>query len=434
MQQLSTFQIVVLGIFAALTLIGVGVFAASGGFTSGEAVGQVVVWGTEDTYVVQEVITELRINDKAFQEVYYVEKNPATYATELINAMAAGQGPDLFLMPQAELSAFEDKVLAVPYKEISQNIFINSYIDAAQVYLTPGGILALPFTIDPLVMYWNRDMFASAGVANPPQYWNDFLALAPKISQLDGTSAVKKSAVSLGLWSNIGTAKEIISTLFLQAGDRIVTRNESGGLDVVLGESPENNATEPAASALRFYTEFANPSKTTYSWNRSLPSARNMFVAGDLAVYFGYASEQGEIAERNANLRFGIAVMPQIQGNASALTYAKILGLSIPRTSMNPRGALLIAQKLSSPPAALALAARTGLPPVRRDIAIDTSENAAMQTFAASALIAQAWLDPSPKETNKIFQTMIESVVSGQKEPQSAVFTAAEEFNDIIPR
>ncbi len=432
MRQLSTFQIVVLGIFVALTLIGVGVFAASGGLRGGESVGEVVIWGTVDRDDMQGVLDTMRGSDKTFQNVTYAEKNPTTYATELINAMAAGRGPDLFLISQREVYSFSDKILIIPYSEVSRGTFVNSFIDEAQLFLTPEGALAMPFLVDPLVMYWNRDLFASAGVANPPLYWNDFLDLAPKISSLDGSSAVKRSAVALGVWSNVQNAKEILLNLLLQAGDPVTERDAEGELIVVLGDRRGGSTSDPSASALRFYTEFANPSKTTYSWNRSLPQSDDMFASGDLAVYFGFASEYGDFAARNPNLRYSIATIPQIEGARTRSTFGRLTGLAIPRSSANVAGALEVAKKLSSADAGPVVSNLTGLPPVRRDIAFDPSEDASISVFAQSALISGGFLDPSPTITNQIFQTMIESVISGKAEPASAIFDARRELEALV--
>jgi ABC-type glycerol-3-phosphate transport system substrate-binding protein len=281
-------------------------------------------------------------------------------------------------------------------------------------------------------MYWNRDLFSGAGFPNPPQFWNDLLLLAPKVSTLGSASQVKKSAVALGQWANINSAKEILSTLFIQAGDPITARNTDGTLIAVLGNNEENTTPDAAASALRFYTEFANPSKSNYSWNRSLPKSGDMFASGDLAVYFGFASEYPGFALRNPNLHYSVAVMPQIEGSNTKAAYGRLTGLAIPRTSLSPSGALAVAEKLSGPVAQSLLPGLTGLPLVRRDITLDTSQNAAMETFVQSSLIAKAWLDPSPKDTDLMFQSMIESVVSGKAEPAQAVFDASRELQTLV--
>jgi multiple sugar transport system substrate-binding protein len=431
---MSTFQIVVLGIFASLILIGVGVFAAFGGMLGGGQVGAVTVWGTLDRQTMDGLIDALRSSgDKAFESVTYVEKDPATYRTDLINSMAAGQGPDLFLVSGEDLYTFSDKVLTIPYNIISQGSYQATYIDAGQLFLTSDGELALPFLIDPIVMYWNRDLFASAGLSTPPVYWDEFLTIAPKITALDSGSNVKKSAVALGEWRNIPTAKEILSALFMQTGDTIVSRYANGLPNVTLGTTPDGATSNPAESALRFYTEFANPSKTSYAWNRSLPSAPDMFTSGGLGVYFGYASEYQGITERNPNLRFGVAGFPQIQGNSTRVTYGRIMGLAISRSAKNVQGALTVAQHLAGKQSVALISGALSLPPVRRDVAVDTSNNAAAAAFVQSSLIARGWLEPSD-QVDDIFETMIESVVSGQETPSVAIADAVESMRQLFPK
>lgn len=428
---MSTFQIVVTAVFVVLLIAGVGVFAAFSGL-GGSSVGAVTIWGTADSQVMENLLQTLRSKDKDFQNVNYVQKDSATYESALINAIAAGNGPDLFLVDNEQLGAFTDKILSIPYSAVSQSTYTNSYVSEASVFLNSTGAWALPFTIDPLVMYWNRDLLASAGVGQAPQYWNDLLTIAPKITSLDSAQNVQQSAVALGTWNNITDAKAILSALFMQAGDPIVGYSSQGNLASVFGTTPTNASENPAESALRFYTEFANPSKTSYSWNRSLQNSTQAFVAGDLALYFGFASEESSIAQQNPNLHFGVALLPQLQGTQAHLTYGLISGLAIPRSAANAKGALAIAEKLTSQAGIQALATAAALPPVRTDVAVDTSANASAQVFSQSALISRGWFDPNASATDGIFQSMIESVTTGASDPSQAVSEASQAFSALF--
>jgi ABC-type glycerol-3-phosphate transport system substrate-binding protein len=237
--------------------------------------------------------------------------------------------------------------------------------------------------------------------------------------------------VALGTWQNIDHAKDILSTLFLQAGDGIVARSPEGTLVPVFGQTPQGAPANPAESALRFYSEFADPSKTTYSWNDSLPKSSVAFASGDLAVYFGYASEYAAIAARNPNLHFNVALLPQLQGNAAHLTFGQLTGVAISRSAQNPSGALLVVEKLTGQQAISMLTPAVSLPPVRRDVVVDTSNNAALQVFVQSSLIAHSWLDPDPSQTDPIFKTMIESVISGAQLPAGAIAEAAQSLAQL---
>ncbi|MCX6820156.1 MAG: extracellular solute-binding protein [Candidatus Adlerbacteria bacterium] len=427
---MTNFQLVFTGIFIAFIVL--GVIAFSFFTTRGSSVGEVHIWGTVDQNTMQKIVQELMLGDKDFQNVVYTQKSPDTYSTEVINAMARGSGPDIILLSQDQIQAFADKVSTIPYSVVSQSSIVSSYVGEAQLFLNSQGSFALPFLINPLVMYWNRDLFGTAGLAQAPQYWDSFLTTAQKLTVLDASSNIKKSAIALGGWGNITYAKAIISTLVMQAGDPIISYNADGTQVAALGTTPQNATENPAASALQFYTEFANPSKVTYSWNRSLPNSFDAFVAGDVAVYIGFASDYWAIAARNPNLRFGVATVPQIQGSSAHVTFGQMTGLAIPRTATNVQGALVIAQKLSSQVGVATAAQVTGLPPVRLDVVQDTNANAAVSVFNQSALIARAWLDPNTTATDAIFKTMIESIVSNKALPSAAVEDAMHSLQALI--
>ncbi len=423
--KLSMFQLIVLISFVGFLLAGIAAFSLFGG-NRGSSIGQVTIWGTLDQQTMQSLLVTLRSQNKEFQNVTYVQKDPSTYYTDLINAMASGTGPDLFFITQDTVTNFSNKITVIPYSAESQATYLSSFLNEGQLFLTPQGALALPFSIDPLVMYWNKDLFASAGIAQPPVYWSDFLSLAPQITSIDTSSNIARSAVALGSWKNITHAKMILSALFMEAGDPIMLRTGSGSLESVFGTTPAAAAENPASSALLFYTEFANPSKTTYSWNDALPQSRDAFAAGNVAVYFGTASDNQLLLQTNPNLNFGVALLPQIKGNATHLTFGELTGLAISRSASNPQGALAVAQALTSLSIQESLLQQGTVIPARSDISINTSANAAEAIFEQSAIMSQGWLDPDPSATDPLFENMIESVVTGQQDPAQAVAQASQ--------
>jgi multiple sugar transport system substrate-binding protein len=431
--KLTFFQLALFGLFLLLAIIGVMVFAARGGLGGSGSVGKVIVWGTLNQNMVDSMLSDLRQQDKSLQNVVYKQQKEDGHTVELINAMASGAGPDLVLLSQEDIFSFRDKVATIPYTAVSQQTFINSFVSEGQLFLTTNGSLALPFLVDPMVMYWNQDMFNSAGVAQPPRYWNELLDIAPRITTLDANNNVKKSAVALGEWSNIAHAKQLLSALFLQAGDPIVSRDSDGTVIVVFGVTPQSASENPAASALQFYTEFVNPTKTIYSWNRALPNSLKAFESGDVAIYFGFASDYSVIKASNPNLRFAVAQLPQLKGNSIQSTYGTLWGFAIPRTATNLSGALAVAQKLTNQDAAAIIAPKSMLPSARRDVSIGTEANAVAATFQQSSLMASGWTEPEPSKTDDIFATMIQSVVSGKATPGEAVSQAAQALSALIP-
>src|SRR3569623_1188806 len=110
----SNFQIIVLGVCTALLLVGVGLFASFGGLFGAKSIGKIVIWCTVDSDAMQILLDNLKNGDKSIQDVSYVEKDPRTYNDDLINAMAKGTAPDLFLLDDGSLSTFSDKIVTIP--------------------------------------------------------------------------------------------------------------------------------------------------------------------------------------------------------------------------------------------------------------------------------------------------------------------------------
>ena len=430
MLNLSVFQVILLASFAALAISGILIFALVVGGNTGSSIGPVVVWGTEDAGAFSAVLRQASETEPRLAQVSYVEKDPATYATELTNALASGAGPDIFLLRQDAAVRDEAKVIPIPYEYLSRPQFEDIFVEAASPFLGESGMIGIPVIVDPLIMYWNRDMLESAGFATPPKYWDEFSALAQRVTKKSDTGSILKSAVAFGEYRNVDNAKDILSLLILQAGGTITARDSTGKLAPTLAArtAGPSQATESAA---RFYTEFTDPSKVHYSWSRALPGARAAFTSGDLALYFGYASEAREIARANPNLNFASAPVPQIRSSSNAQNVARVYALAISRTSQNPNGATVIASLIADSTFARGLSIALGLPSARRNVLAESSPDKNV-LFESQALIARSWVDPEPEKTNDMFRAMIESVTSGSARLTEAISRANQEMARII--
>ncbi len=336
------------------------------------------------------------------------------------------------LLSQDSILTHADKLIFVPYDRISERVFRDTYIDEGELYLFADGILGIPFTVDPLVMYWKRDMLSGAAIASPPKFWDELFEMAPKVVVRDKANNITKSFTALGEYQNVTNAKETLITLIMQAGNPIVSFGERG-LDAVLSDN-RGFATSPAEAALRFYTEFSNPVKSVYSWNRALPSSRQSFIGGDLALYFGFASELASLRRANPNLNFDVTVLPQSRDSSVRTTFGRMSAFAIPRTSRDPVSALTVASVLSSAPVLSSLSQASLLPPVRRDVLAIKQTDAFLTVFYDSALMSRAWLDPAPAETGAVFQRMVENTVSGKLRLNEAVRNAHAELQGILQK
>lgn len=416
MERPKTFQIVIISVFVVLIVLGFLAFSDKLPLPSGNkdvSYGAVTMWGTIPAATMQKLIGDVVSRDQRVS-IRYTEKKADTLNSDFVEALASGDGPDLVLVSQDNILKTLDKLSIIPYTAMTEGSFRTSFLPEGQMFLRPDGIIALPFTIDPLVMYWNRDLFTNALVVAPPSLWTQFYNLVPKITVRDTNKNIVHSLVSFGEYANVTHAKEVLSLLLMQAGSSIVN-TQNGALTAALVVANTSGLENPVMSAVRFYTEFSNSSKDAYSWNPSLPDSRTMFEQGNLALYFGYASEYQAIQQKNPHLNFDVTLVPQADQSPTKITFGKMQGLAVVKASKNPQGALYAAILLSSKDVIAPLTALTGLPPVRNDLIVARpTDNAAHGVFYDSAIISRAWYDPSPSETNTIFATMLDSITSGR--------------------
>ncbi len=431
MKRLSMFQLTLLVVFGGLAISGVLIFALAIGGGQGNSIGAVKIWGTLDQNAFAAVIRQSAENNPQLSQVTYEQKSAATFEADLTNALASGQGPDLFLLRQDYALKDAGKAALIPFSALSQTQFENTFIEAAAPFEAPSGIIAVPLVADPLILYWNKDMFASAGYAQPPKYWDELFDMAQKMSKRDDSGSILKSAIAMGEYKNVTNAKDVLATLILQAGGSITAYDNAGHLVPALAPRAGAGSTQSAASALRFYTEFADPSKNDYSWNRSLPESQKAFAAGDVALYVGYASERALIARMNPNLNFSVAPVPQIRAAANTLNTARVWGLAASRSGSNPSGAITAAFLLVSADTGSALSSALGMPSARRDL-LGRPAQGDNDLFNKQAILARSWLDPDPDKTAEVFRAMIENTTSGALLVAEAIQRADQEISHIL--
>jgi len=426
---MKPFQGAVIIIFVLLALFAVFIFATiSTNRTT--SIGNIVLWGTLPEDMMETLIRDYGRENPDVKGLSYVEFPEESISASLVEAIASNRGPDLVLLPTREALSESDKLIPISYNSISRRTFQDSFIEASEVLLTEEGLIGVPFYIDPLVLFWNRSLFSVAGIPRAPRYWDEITDIAPRLSRSNQSGTLEQSAVALGEWQNVGSAKEVLLSLIVGLGNPVIAINARGEYEATFSNR-DNLPTAPAESAVRFFTDFADPVKTVYSWNRSQPHSRDAFLSGTLAIYFGRASEVISIRAGNPNLNFDISAFPEVRGGIPAVP-AHLYALVVPRGSQNPQGALQVANILSGPGMQRMLTEATGLPSVRRDTLSVSPENPYETVFRDGALNAFVFLDPSPAQTDAIFQRVVESVSSGRLRISEAIRSGQEELQALL--
>ncbi len=426
---MTKFQIILTGVFGVFIFMGVLIFSTYRGNSQGRVT--VTVWGTVSADKFAHILADSSLFKSEMYKVEYTERSEEEFDPAFVEALASGNGPDLFILPSDKIVKHKNKIFVIPYSVFTERKFKDSFIEGAEIYTSPEGVIAMPIVVDPLVMYWNRSIFNEARITTPPKYWDEFYSLSSSVSKKDGALNIQRSAVAFGEFANVSHAKDIISTLVMQAGSPIVDWR-GDRMQSVFNYNFSKPAV-PAEAAVNFYTEFSNPAKTTYSWNRSLPSSYNYFLGGDLALYFGFASEISSLQLKNPNLNFDVSEVPMSREGGEDVVYGRFYGLAITKSSKNPNAAFAVASVLSSE-AAKSWSEELNLPPVQRALLGVRQTDAYKSIFFDSAIRARSWLDPEPVASNAVFKNMIESITSGRARTSEAISRADKELESLFAK
>jgi ABC-type glycerol-3-phosphate transport system substrate-binding protein len=429
---MKNFQLITMFVFAGCAVFGIMVFSGAIpiGQSKNDAVkGNLTMWGTIDSQAISQAIEDFNRENQNIV-ITYVPKSVNTFDMDLLEALASGVGPDLFLLPNDLVYRYNNRIFTIPYASYPVANFKQVFATAGDVFLNSKGVVAFPLLIDPMVMYYNRGMLDSNNIVNPPVYWDELQSITPSLTKKDTDGRIIKSSVAFGQFFNVNNAKDILSAFFMQTGNPITKELANNYISTISANQSEVDL----GNMLQFYTDFTNPTSPNYTWNRSLPNSVNAFSAEDVAFYFGYASELNSLINRNPNQNFLSAPIPQFKNINDKTTIARVTGIAVSAFTKNQSAAISAAGQLATGDFSQKVANALFIAPARRDLLTARPTDQYMPIVYNSALFARSWVDPSPRDTDVIFRGMIENTVSGLMTASNAVNDAGSKINLLFNR
>ena len=394
------------------------------------------IWGVyEEPEIIQEFIKGYKEQSQCKVEITYKAKTFANYEAELINAFAADQGPDIWLMHNTWLPKHKDKIKEIPEEIFTLIDFDQTFVEAARYDLIEDGkIYGLPLYIDTLALFYNKNLFNTAGIASPPETWEDLIADLDKLVKKNQWGGIEKAGLAAGTAENINRATDILFLLMLQNGTKMVSDDKkTATLDegVILNQETYY----PGKDALRFYTDFSNPTKRAYTWNRQMPYSIDAFIDGKAAMMFACSHHIQTIQSKSPYMSYGIAPMPQIKGREFDINYANYWAWTVSKKSKAPEEAWKFIRYLTQKENSKRYLQKTNKPASRRDL-IDWQKQDApsLAVFAGQSLTARSWYQIDSSAIEKIFSDAIESVVLGSSTSDKAIETAVDQVNLLMKK
>lgn len=420
------------GILAAIVAVLIFSGRLPGGTAAKEKItGDVVMWGVFPDSDMAAVLQPFNAEANTYR-VNYVYVSPADFERKLVEALASGVGPDVILAPYQIILSQQARIYPFPVTSVNEKTYKDSFLDGASILWTPAGALALPVAIEPMVLFYNRTLFAKHGVLSPPTYWDDVTRITPALTITSQNTTFTESAISLGSYT-VPYMKDILMAIVYQLGQTPVLlgyKQDGAPLYNVTANDPlsETSSVQPLESATRFTASFSDPSASTYTWNQFSGNPTDAFVAEKLAMYIGYAGELPVLRARNPKLDIDMTYLPQTRGYNTFSTGMRLYGVAVMRQSKNPTAALTVESLLSGSTWSPQLAAIVGAIPASR--AFLTTQGIP-EVLQKSLLVTRGWYDINAVTTDGYVLTMLADIISGRAGVTEAVGTFVSRMNDL---
>lgn len=355
---------------------------------------------------------------------------------KLIQALADGLAPDVVSLPNSWLRGWQHRLaplpptLTLPYLEVTGTFKKESrwvlkdivsldsktlksrYVDTVinDVYLD-NKIYGLPLNLDTLLVFYNVDLLTAAQFPEAPKNWTDFKTAAQAITRLDKQGQLLQNGAALGTTDNIPYYFDIVSALMLQNGTPMMTNGRVTFSEPI---SVQGETYLPGSDALRFYTDFANPTKETYSWSANEQSAREAFAAGKLGFMFGYWRDLATIKAMAPKIRIGVGNFPQIEGSFQTSYYANYYIETVLKQSQHQTEAWDLIQFITTPAEAKKYLDNSKRPTAQREFVTAQLADEDLSVPAAQVLTAKTWYQGYNIEAvQNTFKDMIKQVLAG---------------------
>ncbi len=244
------------------------------------------------------------------------------YAQQLL-AQIDSDPPDMFVNVDAQAPALITHGAVLDVQPLLAEALKLKAEDFQPGSLAPwqrdGAIYALPFDLTPAVMFYNRDLFTAASLAEPaPSWtWDDWLADAQKLTVKAGDQ-VTRHGTAVGAWTAMvwGNGGELVSP---------------DGKQLLL-DSPEAAAGVQFAADMVTVHQVAPPPQIAGG-----PDPVQLFKAQQVAMMPAPSSLAASLLDAKLPFNWGIAPLPMGKVQVSPLS---VVGLAISARSPNTRPAL----------------------------------------------------------------------------------------------
>lgn len=415
----------IFAVFLGLSLLAGG--CGGGGGVSA----RIVIWTVfDDQESFRPLLTAFKTARPGVQVKLEV-KDPERYEELLINALASGEGPDVFYVHNSWLPKYLDKITPSPDTIWQYNDFKNTFVDAVVTDFTKDRkIYGSATYVDSLALYYNKDLLGSSGIATPPKTWRELESDSRKLARLNANGYFSRSGIAMGLSSTapggqVNRAEDLLYLMMLQKGVKPWSED---------GLRPEFGSGSSAVSsqeALRFYTSFSDGSSENYTWNANSDYSIDAFTNGRAAMMLNYSYARSLIEQKASNLNYDVAPVPQQSLDVAEVNFASYWGMVVSKQSQRQKEAWEFIKVSTSKDALDAYSATRKIPSSRRDLIELQVNDPDIGVFAHANLTAKTFYRPDQQKFDSIISEMINDVTLRKVRVEDALSKALRQSAEI---
>lgn len=277
--------------------------------------------GVDEAKELQAVID--KVNAAATDYQIISNPIPQDYYTQIQTQLAGGSGSDLLWLDQDHIASFADSGILLDIsdrvakadKASAANLsdYFPGVLQTAQV---GGKTFGLPWIAQPVILYYNKTMFDTAGIKYPDDSWTwqTFKDAAAKLTLTTNGKITQYGTVFTG-WPPL-------DMFVWQAGGNLISADRaSSPID-----SPEVQQAVDFYTSILYNEKYA-PSEATIKDR----GGNDQFKAGQVAMAFGGAADD---LDRAPGLKVGVSRVPM--GPKSRATFSWTASMVINAQSKNP--------------------------------------------------------------------------------------------------
>lgn len=378
---------------------------------------------------------------------------PEEYLDLIINELAEGEGPDIFMMHNSWFPKHYKKLTPAPSSIVTPEVFRNLFVEvAANDLIIPDEngveqVWGLPLYVDTLALYYNKDHLEDAipSQGKPSSTWTGIQNDVSLLNREDQSfERFERSGIALGRSDNILRAYDILLSMMLQY--KVDFYNED--LSKVAFANDPN-----AIAALNMFTSFALPSQKNYSWNRFLADPESggkeitTFASGKTSMIMGYSYAYQDIVDEINRLKslgektvdpnvIRVQETPQVfDPETSAETreaYASYFVPVVSRTSEYPEEAWSFLTNLVSEDFLMEYNKETHRPSALRSLITDQMADPIYGVFAAQVGYANSVPVADPQAYESIFLAGVDKIIDTFR-TEDVLKSIADEIQSLIP-